>query len=103
MPKAGGAWNFHNDSRHHEVHQGSDFFEDWKEDAYVRQHGSRDQWRLSGGPGATCCELQKSRSCLWRWCGTSIEAEYFKGRLTSRIGSTVDSSFKKGMRLTAEF
>src|SRR5258706_12241520 len=49
------------------------------------QEGSRDEWRLSGGPGAACCELQKSRSCLWRWCGPSIEAECLKGRLTSRI------------------
>jgi catalase len=32
----GGVWNFYNDSRHHKVHQGSDFFEDRKADAYVR-------------------------------------------------------------------
>ena len=25
-----------------------------------RDHGSRDQWCLSGGPGAACSELQES-------------------------------------------
>jgi Catalase len=36
MPKAGDIWNVHDNSRHHKVHQGSDLFEDWKADAYVR-------------------------------------------------------------------
>src|SRR3979490_39743 len=43
----GGAWNFHDDSRHHKVHQGSDFFEDWKADTYVRALFDR-RWGTRG-------------------------------------------------------
>ena len=64
-----------------------------------RQHGSGDQWRLSGGPGAARCELQKSRSCLWRWGGTSVEAGCFKSRLTPQIrppSHTTRTAFPSG-------
>src|SRR6266446_10076065 len=46
----------------------------------LRQHGSRDEWRLSGGPGAACCELQKSRSCLWARRRESAECVRTGGR-----------------------
>src|SRR2546427_5220531 len=35
------------DSRHHKVHQGGDFFEDWKADAYVRALFDR-RWGTRG-------------------------------------------------------
>jgi Catalase-related immune-responsive len=36
---------------------------------------------------------RKSRSCLWRWAGTSIEAECLKGRLTTRIRPPTEQFF----------
>ena len=51
----GRAWNFYDDSRHHQVHQGGDLFEDWKADADVRalfnrRWGTRSSRCRAGAP-----------------------------------------------------
>jgi catalase len=50
-PRLGGAWNFHDDSRHHEIHQGRDFLEDWQADTDVRAFSS-----VAGERGAADAE-----------------------------------------------